>query len=227
MPDSRRLKRPLLVLVGVRALVAAAAVPLAPPLYRRHFLVLVLLRPTKDVFLFGGFLVKRGSLNLGGLLAAAAPLSVLGVWLMFLVGRSYADEIGSGDLPSWARRILRPERIQALGRVLDEKGARLVFLGRLAAFPSTVVAAAAGASGMDARPFLVADGLGALASVAETVTAGYLLGQTYERAGPWLTAVGVAVLAAGAVLLGRYLKRDPGGGAGGRRKPRPATVSGA
>lgn len=40
-----------------------------------------------------------------------------------------------------------------LRHVIDTKGTRVVFLGRLAVFPSALMAAAAGASGMDVAAF--------------------------------------------------------------------------
>ena len=203
----RRWRTPVLWLVGVRALLGLVAIPLAPFLYREHFIVLVLLRPTKEVLLAGGFLVRTGKVNVVIFLAAAVPLLVLGVWVMYYLGRAYATEIKACNLPRPANRLLPPERIANLQKVLRKRGPRLVFLGRLAAFPSTLIAAAAGSSKLDARRFMKADGLGALASVVEVVGAGYLLGEAYDEGGPWLTGAGIAILAVVAVLFGRYLKR--------------------
>jgi membrane protein DedA with SNARE-associated domain len=132
---------------------------------------------------------------------------VLGVWLFFYLGRAYAREITKGEIPGVGGRLLKPDKVKEMGKVLDKRGPRLVFLGRLAAFPSAVVAAAAGVGKMRSREFLPADGLGALASVAIAVGAGYFLGEAYEDAGPVLSGLGVAVLATGAFLLGRYLKK--------------------
>ncbi len=202
------LRTPLLWLAGARAVLSVIALLLAPFLYRDHFVVLVLLRPTKEVFLAAGFLVRHGKIDLLPVLAAAIPLAVGGVWQFYWLGRSYADEIARCDLPGLGGRILPAERINKLQKVLEKRGARLVFLGRLAAFPSTMVAAAAGSSRMQSRRFLPADGLGATASVVALVGAGYVLGAAYKSAGPWVTAAGVAVLCVLAVLLGRYLRRE-------------------
>lgn len=189
-------------------MLGVVALFLAPFLYRRHFVVLVLLRPTKEVLLAAGFFLRRESVNLPEVVAAAVPLAVVGVWLFFWLGRAYAAEIQSGQgLPAWSERILPPRRIQALCRVLERKGPRVVVLGRLAAFPSSLLAAAAGASKMSPRAFLPADALGAVLSVAEALLAGYVLGAAYRRAGPWLTAVGFVALVALLVLFGRWLRR--------------------
>jgi membrane protein DedA with SNARE-associated domain len=192
----------------VRIAIGLIAIPLAPFLYREHFLVLVLMRPTKEVLLAGGFLWKLDKLDPIPFLAAALPLSILGVWQFYYLGRQYADKIAAGKLPGPAGRILDPKRIKKMQRLLKRKGPRLVFLGRLAAFPSTVVASAAGSGDMPSRKFLPVDGVGAVLSIVEVVGAGFLLGETYDEAGPWITAVGVIVLVIAAVIIARYLRRE-------------------
>lgn len=196
------------MLAVARIVVGLAALPLAPFLYREHFMVLVLMRPTKEVLLAGGFLAKLGRVDLPPLLVAALPLTILGVWQFYFLGRQYADEIASGKLPGPARRLLPPERIKKMRRLLRRKGLRLVFLGRLAAFPSTVVAAAAGSGNMRSRDFLPLDGIAAVLSIVEVVGAGYLLGETYDEAGPWITGASVAALVAAAIIIARYLRRE-------------------
>lgn len=200
-------RRALLALAGVRAVFAIAAIPLAPALYRDHFIILVLLRPTKEVLLAAGFLVRRGDVSLLPVLVAAGPLAVLGVWHFFALGRGYSSEIQSGKgLPRWAQRILPTDHIRNLCRVLDRRGGRVIVIGRLAAFPSALLGAAAGASKLAPRSFLPADGLGAALSIAEVMIAGYALGTAYKEAGPWLTAAGFGVLAVLLVVVGRWLR---------------------
>lgn len=202
-----RLRAAVLWLAVARIVLSVAVIPFAPALYRRHFAVLVLLRPTKEVLLAGGFLVRRGDVGMVALTAAAVPLLLVGVWHFYALGRLYAADIRGNKLPGPAARLLPRRRIDALGKALDRRGTTLVVMGRLAAFPSTAVAAAAGTSGMPARTFLTADGVGGLLSFVEVVGAGYALGEAYERAGPWLTVAGVVVLAAAAIVLGQVLRR--------------------
>lgn len=202
-----RLRETLLGLAVFRFALGAAALPLVPVLFREHFVVLVLLRPTKEVLLAGGFFLRRGDVSLLPLVLAAIPLLVGGVWLFFALGRLYGKDILGDNLPGWASRVAPSKRVEPLCKVLTKRGGLLVVLGRLAAFPSTAVATAAGASDMSTRRFLVADSIGAALSIVEVVGAGYVLGEAYEQAGPWLTAVGVLVLAVASILLGRWLKR--------------------
>jgi membrane protein DedA with SNARE-associated domain len=204
--DPERWKAPLLVLAAVRGILGIVAIPLAPFLYREHAAVLVLLRPTKDVFLFAGFLIAAHRVAPPVVVVAALPILLGGVWLFYGLGRAFEDEIHHADLPGLAGRLLPTKRIRTLTGAVDDGGPRLVALGRFASFPSSLVAAAAGAGTMEGRRFFLADALGAVGSMALALAAGYFLGEARDQAGPWFTGLGVAALAAMAVLLGRRLK---------------------
>ena len=152
----------MLWLAAARAVLGIIAIPLAPALYEDHFVVLVLLRPSKEVLLAAGFLIRDGRVQLFPVLLAAIPLAILGVWQFYVLGQAWAQELNDEEgLPKVAQRLLPPERIKALTHVLDKKGVVVVLLGRLAAFPSTLIAAAAGASRMAPTRFLRPTGLAA------------------------------------------------------------------
>lgn len=210
-PERRRI---LVGLAVARGVLAVAAIPAAKFLYKDHFLWLVLMRPTKEVFLAGAFLARTRSepTLMMKVAVAGLPLAVLGVWLFYYLGRHYAKEIKKGDLPGLAGKVLRADKIKDLQKVLKHKGAKLVFLGRLAAFPSTAVAASAGSSGLKSRKFLPADGAGALASMVEVMAVGYLLGGFFDPEDPatsWtVTGLGIAAAFGLLFLLGRHLRRE-------------------
>jgi membrane protein DedA with SNARE-associated domain len=191
----------------VRAALGIVAIPLAPFLYKEHFLILVLLRPTKEVLLAAGFLARIGNVNLLEVLAAAIPLMMLGVWHFYYLGRQFSSEIQNERLPFIGSKLLPSKRIHELEKVLKKKGPKLVFLGRLAVFPSALLGAAAGSGEMKSKQFLVPDALGAIASFVEVVGIGFLFGSAFKQAGPWITAGGVVILAVAAILLGRYIRR--------------------
>lgn len=196
----------------VRGASGFLAVALAAGLYRDHFVTLALLRPTKEVLLAGGFFVRRGDVWILPLLAAAIPLNVIGVWASYLLGRSYAAELDDGvELPGVVGKVLPAHRIEMLRGVLERKGSKVVLLGRLAVFPSTVMAAAAGASGMSMREFAKADSAGLVLSIAEVVGLGYVLGEAHEEAGPWLTVVGAGVALVVLTIVGRKLASGTSG----------------
>jgi membrane protein DedA with SNARE-associated domain len=196
----------LVAVLLARGALAILAVLLVTELYEDHFVLLALLRPTKEVLLAGGFFVRRGDVGILPLVLAAIPLSAVGVWASFLLGRSYAPELEDGvELPGVVGRLLPARRIESLRAVLEGKGTKVVFLGRLAVFPSTVMAAAAGASGLSVAEFAKADTAGLLASIAEVVVLGYVLGEAREQAGPWLTVAGAAVALVVLAIIGRKL----------------------
>jgi len=141
------------------------------------------------------------------LIAAAAPLMLGGVWHFFYLGKAFSKEIRSHRLPGLAGRILKPERIDRLLEVLKEKGPKLIVLGRLAAFSSAAMGAAAGTAGMRTRRFLGWDLLGAGIAFAFVVGAGFVFGAAYESVGPWLSVVGVVVTLGLLFLIGRQLRR--------------------
>ncbi|HEX2239746.1 MAG TPA: hypothetical protein VHJ82_01195 [Actinomycetota bacterium] len=203
-----RSRRILLGLGAARALLYVIAIPLAPLLYADHFLALVVLRPTKEVFVAAGFALRQGEIGLLELTAAAVPLSVLGVWLFFFLGRAYSSEIRGNRLGGIAGRLLRSEKINDAAKILRKKGDRLIVLGRMALVASTPIAAAAGTIKLAIGRFLRADGAGALISFVVSVSAGYALGEAYEQAGPWLTALAAAALLTLTVLAGVYIKRS-------------------
>jgi membrane protein DedA with SNARE-associated domain len=206
---SKALSPELLVwLAAVRFIVSILAIPLAPFLYKEHFVVLVLMRPTKEVLLAAGFLVRIGNVSLVPVLLAAVPLMVLGVWLFFYLGRAYSSDIHKGEVPGLGARVIKPDKVKKTQEVLDKKGGRLVLLGRLAAFSSSIVAVAAGAGRMHSRDFLPIDGAGALLSIVLSIGAGYLAGAAYDEIGPWFTGLTIGALVVIAILLGRYLQKD-------------------
>lgn len=201
-------RKPLTVLAVARVALGLIAIPLAPVLFKEHFLLLVFMRPTKELFLAGGFLVRRGDLDVLPLVLASIPLSIFGAWVFYLLGRSYEKEIDRGEVPEVVGKILKPERVRKFEKILDEKGVKLIFLGRIAVISSAAIAAAAGAARLAPRKFLPVDFAGGIVSIAYTVAAGYFLGEAYERGGPWITGLGVVAFMGFAYILGRALSKE-------------------
>lgn len=200
----------LTTLATVRVAVSILAIPLAPFLFREHFVVLALMRPSQAVILAGAFLARRGDVFLPTVLAAAVPLQVFAVWLYFGLGRTWNDCIDDDDdeLPSHAARLLSRDKIKRLRTVLEAKGARIVFIARLAIFPTGLVASTVGASDLEPRRFLAADLAGLGLATTVSVGSGYVLGIAYDGAKPWLVVAGVAGLVALSGTLTWLLSRD-------------------
>ncbi len=192
-----------------RYAVPLLALPLIPLLVTDRLPVLILLRPTKDFLLLGGGQLRvLGEPSVLVLLAAYLPLMLFGVWAFYAVGRAYRDQLRAGTGPDWLRRTIPQDKLEIAQAVLAKRGPAIAILGRLAALPPTVIAAAAGASDVDTRRFLAADAVGALASFGMVVAAGYALGRAWEAGGIWLTAVGLVLFVALIALLTRWLRAE-------------------
>lgn len=198
-----------IAVVVLRFAVPLAAVPAIPFLLINDISLLVLLRPQKEFLLVGGgqtrYLGEPGVLPL---FLAFMPLGILAVAAFFLVGRAYRSALEDGAGPAWFHRTVPPHQLELAQRLLARRGPAIAILGRIAAMPATVLAAAAGLSDVDAKRYLLADAVGAVLAFALTVGAGLALGRAYERGGAWLTAAGVVLFAVLLVLMTVWLRRE-------------------
>ena len=210
-----RVPSPLLRRVAVTVAVLRYAIPLAvipaiPLLIARGDLaLLVLLRPQKEfLILSAAQLARTGAPSVALLLAAYVPLMIVAVWAFFIVGRMFRPALDAGEAPRWLTRILPPAQLDVGRRVISRRGPLIAIMGRMAALPPTIMAAAAGASDVDARRYLAADVVGALGSFALMVGAGLVLGEAYDEYGIWITVAGVGVLIALIALITRWVRSE-------------------
>lgn len=187
------LHRAVLVLAALRYVIPIAAIPLIPAWQADHLGWLLLLRPGKEIVLLAGFRARQGDIGLDVAFLAYLPLMVVAVWVFFALGRMEGTRLTESP-PAWLERLAPPHVLRAGQRVLAKRGEWIAAAGRLAALPPTILAAAAGSSDVRAGRYLVADFVGAVGAFAMTIGAGWLLGDAYERAGKWITALGVVLL---------------------------------
>jgi membrane protein DedA with SNARE-associated domain len=207
VPD--RWRRVALAVAIARYVIPLAAIPAIPFLLRDRVPLLVLLRPQKEFLLLGaGQSRYLGEPAIWQLVLAFLPLGLLAVPAFFVIGRAYRRSLLEGDGPSWLTRAIPPRQIELAQRVLARRGPAIAVLGRLAAFPPTVLAAAAGLSDVSARRYLVADAIGAVVATGATLAAGYALGRAYEDGGVWLTVAGVALFVTLIGLLTFWIRRE-------------------
>lgn len=206
---SRWWRRLALAVVVLRFAIPLVAVPLIPFLIRNDITLLVLLRPQKEFLLVGGGQTRYlGEPGIAPLLLAYLPLGVLAVTAFFVVGRAYRTLLNEASGPAWLHRAIPPRQLELAQRVLARRGPAIALIGRIAAMPPTVLAAAAGTSEVSAPRYLLADGIGALFAFAMAVGVGLGLGRAYEEGGVWLTVVGVALFAAMIGLVTWWIRRE-------------------
>ena len=206
----RLLQRVAIGVAVARYAIPLAVIPAIPFLIARGELaLLVLLRPQKEFLLLAAAqLARTGAPSVALLFAAYVPLMIVAVWAFFVVGRMFRPALDAGEAPRWLTRILPPAQLDVGRRVIARRGPLIAVMGRMAALPPTIMAAAAGASDVNGPRYLVADVVGALGSFALMVGAGLVLGEAYDEYGIWITVAGLMVLVALIALITRWVRNE-------------------
>lgn len=171
---------------------------------------LTVVRPSKEIVLWGGALwrIRPGDVDLWLLFASYAPLMIVMNWPFLYLGRAYGPALARGQGPRWLQRSVSPENLAIARTLLARKGPQIAILGRIAALPPTVMAAAAGTSDVKAWRYQLADTIGGVLAWAITVGIGMALGEAWERAGTWVTVGSVVVLVAAISWMTQWLRRE-------------------
>jgi len=171
-------------------------------LARSGLLALVVLPIPPEVLLpFAGFQVARGELSFVASLAAATSASVLAAVPLYAAAR-----IGGRPLLVRHGRLLRltETRLARAERWFDRWGESIVLFGRMVTGARSLVSVPAGLARMPLARFLLWTGLGFGSWNAMLLSAGWLLGDRWERVGQLLATAGpfaLAVVATAAVCL--------------------------
>ena len=171
---------------------------------------LLLVRPSKDVLLWGGGLYRTtgGEVDLWLLFLAYAPLMIVMNWAFFFIGRAWGPALARGEGPTWLQRSITPEQFARARALLAKHGPAIAVIGRVAVLPPTVLSAAAGTSDISTWRYQVADTVGGIAGFVSAVAVGVALGETYEQGGIWLLVAGLALVAGLVWAMTRWLQQD-------------------
>lgn len=171
---------------------------------------LTLVRPSKDSVLWGGALwrTRDGEVDLLVLFAAYAVLMIVLNWPFLHLGRAYGPALARGEGPQWLQRSVSEEKLAMARTLLARKGPTIAIVGRIAALPPTVMAAAAGTSDVSAWRYQIADTIGGVVGFAVTVGLGAALGQTFEQAGLWITIGGIVLIFGAIMWATHWLERE-------------------
>ena len=147
---------------------------------------------------------STGQLNIGFIVAAAASAAILGDNLGYWVGRRW----GMPLLLRYGHLIALNHGRLKLGQYLfREHGGKIVFFGRFTAMLRAYAAVLAGVNRLDARRFMIFNGLGGVVWASVMGVGAYLGGRSIEHiAGP----VGLALLAVvifGGLALWLFVRR--------------------
>ena len=172
--------------------------------------------PEETVLLVAGFMVWRGELRLDIVLAVGIVSAIVGDNIGYWLGR----RVGRGTLERAATWILgHPERLDAMQRFVARRGAVAVFVARFLPGLRFMAGPLAGALGLGAGPFLIANVLGAAVYVPVVVAGGWALGYGFgDYVEPLRRVVGnvehvvlgLAIAAAAVLLAWRALRASRG-----------------
>jgi membrane-associated protein len=161
--------------------------------------------PEESVLALAGYLVHEGQLRLSFTLAVGVASAAVGDNAGYWIGR----RLGRPAIERYGRRVgITEARMETIERFIERYGASGVVAGRFIPGIRVLAGPLAGAAGLPAGRFVVANLLGALCYVPCAVGIGYALAYGL---GPWLRRaehvlgkiehVAVVVIVAGALLV--------------------------
>lgn len=177
---------------GLMALVSTHGLPIVG---------LVALLEGPIVTVLAAWAASRGVFDPWAVLAVVVIADLAGDFGFYALGRR-----GTGWLPpGWARRIgLRPARLRLLTRQFQQRGGRMLLLGKVTHSAGALVLIAAGAARMPLLPFFWFNLLATLPKSLAFFALGWFAGHAWERIERWIahgSLILLIVLAAGAALI--------------------------
>ena len=161
--------------------------------------------PSELVLPLAGFAASRGQLSLTGALVWTTLGSVVGAVVLYLLGRVLGRERVRA---LWLRLPLVDARdFDRTEEWFARHGRKAVFLGRMLPLFRSLVSVPAGVDRMPPWQFLLLTAAGSAIWNTVFVLAGYLLGEEWHRVEPVVGWLQWVVVAAVAVLLGRFVVR--------------------
>jgi membrane protein DedA with SNARE-associated domain len=177
--------------IGVACLIAIESI--IPPI------------PSELVLLFSGFLASDGRFAYPVALAAATVGSVAGAWLLYAIGATIGEERMEALLSRFGRPLgIRRRDIERANEWFERQGGAVVFFGRLVPLVRSFVSLPAGTSRMAPWRFTLYTTAGSLIWNSVWLTIGFALGDRWEQAERWTSALdygAFTVIAAGVTWL--------------------------
>lgn len=200
----------LLSLPPVLVLVAAF---LFPALEASALVGLVV--PGETAVFVAGVSAHGGRVPLAAVMLVATVGAVAGDQVGFMLGRRW----GPGLFDRMPRRLRGGDRFESAARLVRDRGAWVVVLGRWTALLRALVPGLAGSTGMHPRTFTVYNVVGAVTWAVVVAALGFGAGAAYQRVlsqmthGSEIALAAVLVTVAAVLVARRVSRRDTGGAA--------------
>ncbi|WP_027460561.1 DedA family protein [Deinococcus murrayi] len=165
--------------------------------------------PSELIMPSAGFAAARGDLSLPLVILMGVLGSVIGTLPLYYIGRAFGEE----RLVAWADKhgkwlTLSGQDIRRADDWFDRHGAKAVLFGRLVPGIRSLLSLPAGMSEMPMPKFLIYSAIGSGLWSTALASAGYVLGENYDRVERYISPVSKIVLGGVAVAaLAWFLKR--------------------
>jgi membrane protein DedA with SNARE-associated domain len=161
--------------------------------------------PSELFMPLAGYVASRGTLSLGGVIAAGTLGSLAGAWFWYAVGRAIGLD-RARDLAARHGRwlTLHPRDIDRGNAWFQRHGGAVMVFGRMVPAIRSIVSVPAGIAHMPLGRFLALSAVGTVIWTSLLMSAGYKLGADYGRIAVWAEPFSNLVIAA---LIGIYVVR--------------------
>jgi membrane protein DedA with SNARE-associated domain len=164
--------------------------------------------PSEVILPFAGFAAAQGTLSIGGVIVTAALGATAGGTVVYWLGKLlHQEKIERFILQYGSWLGIKQGDIDKSQRWFDRHGYRAVFLGRMVPIVRTFISLPAGIRRMNFIPFLIYTFIGSLAWSTLLASAGYVLGDQYQRVEAYLKPVTLAVIFLFFISVGIWLSR--------------------
>jgi membrane protein DedA with SNARE-associated domain len=159
--------------------------------------------PSEVILLLSGFEVDQGSFTFFGALVASTIGSVVGAFVLYMIGRLVGEDRLERLLATFGKPLgFKRSDIDKADAWFDKYGEWVVFFGRLVPIVRSLVSIPAGANRMNAARFLMFTTIGSLIWNAIWIGLGVGLGDQWEKAEKYSSYLEYATVAAGVAILG-------------------------
>ncbi|MDL2344584.1 DedA family protein [Deinococcus sp. MIMF12] len=165
--------------------------------------------PSELIMPSAGFAAARGEMSLPIVILMGVLGSVLGTLPLYYIGRAFGEE----RLVAWADKYgkwltLSGKDIRKADDWFDKHGTKAVLFGRMVPGIRSLLSLPAGMSEMPMPKFLIYSAIGSGLWATALATAGYVLGENYDRVEQYISPVSKIVLAVVVVAaVAWFLKR--------------------
>lgn len=139
--------------------------------------------PSEVILTFGGFMTTYTSMNVWGVVLAATIGSVIGAFVLYLIGRILNAERLERLLSGRAGRVLRlkPDDVEKAQGWFENRGGKAVFFCRFIPIVRSLISIPAGMTGMNPGKFAAFTTAGTFLWNLVLVNLGVLAGASWEK----------------------------------------------